>query len=158
VSFPAPGARHRARPGSGGERVAETYPQYYVDEQRPVVFAQRADGGLDVLALSPETGGFERDKSYAEKIWLGTTANSETVSREEFVQRVEEYRRRHLTGEGPVFAVYETIAGVLDNARAAGRWPTDEGKALVPSLRAHVHELFEADLRGRGLIETPEES
>lgn len=138
--------------------MAEKYPQYYVYEQRPVVFAERPDGGLDVLALSAETGGFERDKRYVDKIWFGTTADFETVSREEFVQRVEEYRGRYLTGEGSAFAVYETIAAVLDNARAKGRWPTDEEKALIHSLRVRAHELFEADLRGRGLMGTPEES
>jgi hypothetical protein len=138
--------------------VAEKYPQYYVYEGRPVAFVETPEGGLRVLALSPRTGAFELDRSYVDKIWFGTTADIETVDRAEFVQRVEEYRGRRLRGEGPVYALYETINGLVDASRAEARALRPDEKALVHTLRLRAHELFEAELRAQGLQGTPEES
>jgi hypothetical protein len=125
-------------------------PQYYVYEGRPVIFVRPPGGGLDCLALSPRTGAFERDMSYVRKIRYGTDADIETVTRAEFVQRVEEYRARRLKGDGAVHALYETINGLEDTARAEGRDLTAEEAALVHTLRERTHELFEADLRAQG--------
>ncbi|WP_395103431.1 hypothetical protein [Actinomadura sp. SCN-SB] len=125
-------------------------PQYYVYEGRPVVFVGPPGGGLDCLAVSPQTGEFLRDMSYVRKIRYGTQADIETLTRDEFVQRVEEYRARHVKGEGPVHALYETINGLEDTARAEGRDLTAEEAALVRTLRERTHGLFEAELRARG--------
>ncbi|MFD0854759.1 hypothetical protein ACFQ07_21145, partial [Actinomadura adrarensis] len=95
--------------------------RYYVHEGRPVVFVEPPGGGLDCLALSPDTGEFVRDMKYVRKIRFGTTADIETVDRAEFVQRVEEYRGRHLKGDGAVHALYETVNGLEDAARAEAR-------------------------------------
>ncbi|MEU8345925.1 hypothetical protein AB0C74_29855 [Spirillospora sp. NPDC048832] len=135
--------------------MAETYPQYYAYEGRPVVFVETPDGGLSILALSARTGEFERDRSYLDKIWFGTTADIETLTRDEFLQRVEEYRGRRLSGDGPAFALYETINGIEDAARAEPRRLTPEEKALIHTLRLRVHELFEAELREQGRQGTP---
>jgi hypothetical protein len=138
--------------------VAEKYPQYYVYEGKPVVFVESPDGGLFIWALSPRNGEFELDKSYVDKIWFGTTADIDTVSREEFVQRVEEYRARRLRGDGPVYALYETINGLEDTSRAEARNLTAEEKALIHSLRLRTHDLFEAELRAQNRQGTPGDS
>ncbi|MES9539354.1 MULTISPECIES: hypothetical protein [unclassified Actinomadura] len=138
--------------------MAEEYPQYYTYERRPVAFVKAPDGGLFVWALSPRTGEFQLDKSYLDKIWFGTTADIDTLSRDEFIQRVEEYRGRYLRGEGPAYALYETINGLLDAARAEPRPLTPEEKALVHTLRLRVHDLFEAELRAQGRQGTPEDA
>lgn len=138
--------------------MAEKYPQYYVYEGKPVAFVEAPDGGLLIWALSPRTGAFELDKSYVDKIWFGTTADIDTVSRPEFVQRVEEYRARRLRGEGPVYALYETINGLEDTSRAEARDLTQDEKALVHTLRLRAHELFEAELRAQGRQGTPGDS
>jgi hypothetical protein len=138
--------------------VAEEYPQYYAYEGRPVVFEEAPDGGVSVWALSYRTGEFERDKSYLRKIWFGTTADIETLTRDEFVQRVEEVRGRRLSGEGPAYALYETINGIEDAARAVPRRLTPEERALVHTLRLRAHDLFEAELREQGRQGTPGES
>jgi hypothetical protein len=124
--------------------------QYYVYEGRPVVFFEPPGGGLDCLALSPESGEFLRDMKYVSKIRYGTTADIDTVDRREFVQRVEEYRGRRLKGDGAVHALYETINGLEDAARAEARDLTREEAALVHGLRERTHELFETELRARG--------
>ena len=92
--------------------MAETYPQYYTYERKPVAFVKAPDGGLFVWALSPRTGEFELDKSYLDKIWFGTTADIDTLTRDEFVQAVEEYRGRRLSGDGPAYAFARAIGAV----------------------------------------------
>ena len=131
-------------------------PQYYVYEGRPVIFVEPPDGGLDCLALSPETGEFAREMTYVRKIRYGTHADIETVTRDEFIQRVEDYRARTLKGDGPVYALYETINGLVDTSRAEARNLTPEEAALVHRLRERTHEMFEAELRaqGRGYLPT----
>lgn len=135
--------------------MGESYPRYYLYEGRPVAFVATPGGGLSVWALSGRTGEFELNRSYVDKIWFGTTADIDTVSRQEFVQRVEEYRGRRLHGEGPVYALYETINALEDASRAEARALTPDEKALVHSLRLRTHELFEAELRARGRPGTP---
>ncbi|MBX6767916.1 MAG: hypothetical protein IRY90_12320 [Actinomadura rubrobrunea] len=138
--------------------MAERYPQYYFYERWPVVFVRTPEGGLDCLALSPETGEFERDMSYYRKIRFGTTADIDTVTRDEFIQMVEALRGKRLKGEGPVFALYETIRAIGQNARDERRSLTPEEKALIHSLRVRTHKLFEAELRAQGRRGMPEES
>ncbi|WUH98128.1 hypothetical protein OHR68_32190 [Spirillospora sp. NBC_00431] len=130
--------------------MAEEYPQYYRYEGRPVVFVKTPDGGMGVWALSPKTGEFELNMGYLDKIWFGTTADIVTVSREEFIQRVEEYRGRRLKGDGPVYALYETVNSLVDTSRAEARDLTAEENALIHTLRLRTHELFEAELRAQG--------
>jgi hypothetical protein len=138
--------------------VAEEYPQYYCYEGRPVIFVETPDGGVAVWALTARTGEFELDKSYLRKIWFGTTADIETLTRDEFIQRVEEYRGRRLRGDVPAYALYETIKGIEDAARAEPRRLTPEEKALVHTLRLRVHDLFEEELRAQGRQGTPEDA
>ncbi|MFB4308710.1 hypothetical protein [Actinomadura sp. GTD37] len=138
--------------------MAETYPQYYAYEGRPVIFVETPDGGLAVWVLSGRTGEFVRDRSYLEKIWFGTTADIETLTRDEFIQWVEEFRGRRLRGEGPAYALYETINGIEDAARAEPRRLTPEEKALIHTLRLRVHDLFDAELRAQGRQGTPEDA
>ncbi|MFI0350664.1 hypothetical protein [Actinomadura sp. 9N407] len=138
--------------------MAARYPEYYLYEETPVVFVEPPGGGLDCLVLSSSTGGFERDLEYVTKIRFGTTADIRTLSRTEFVQRVEEFRGRWLRGDGPVFALYETIGGIEQNARDEARRLTDEEAALVHTLRLRTHELFEAGLQAEGRPGTPGES
>jgi hypothetical protein len=138
--------------------VAEKYPQYYAYEGRPVAFVEAPDGGLLVWALSGRTGEFTLDRSYVDKIWFGTTADIDTLTRDEFVQRVEEYRGRRLRGDGPAYALYETINGLEDASRAEARDLTPEERALIRTLRLRVHDLFEAELREQGRQGTPADS
>jgi hypothetical protein len=138
--------------------VAERYPQYYFYEGWPVVFVEPPGGGLDCLRLSAQTGEFVRNMSYVKKIRYGTTADIDTVTRDEFIQRVEELRAERLKGDGAVFALYETIDALEQTARDERRSLTPEEKALVHGLRVRTHGLFEAELRAQGRTGTPEGS
>ncbi|MBA9001805.1 hypothetical protein [Thermomonospora cellulosilytica] len=127
-------------------------PEYYLYEEWPVVFVEPPGGGLDCLAMNADTGEFQREMRYYRDIRTKLDANVDRVPREEFVQWVERQRGRHVKGEGPVFALYETIQAVEDTAREQGRTLTDEERALIHTLRLRTHEMFEAAIRERGGI------
>jgi hypothetical protein len=133
-------------PGTAGRRA----PEYYLYEEWPVVFVEPPGGGLDCLAMNADTGEFQREMRYYRDIRTRLDANVDRVSRDEFVQWVERQRGKHVRGEGPVFALYETIRAVEDTARDEGRTLTDEERALIHTLRRRTHEMFEAAIRERG--------
>ena len=136
--------------------MATTFPEYYLYEEIPVVFIEPPDGGLDCLALSRTTGGFERDMRFVHKIRFGTTADIQELDRAEFIQHVEKYRGEHLRGDGPAFALYETIEALEANARSQRKPLGDAEAALVRTLRFESHELFEKSLREKGLTGMPD--
>ncbi|MBE1533362.1 hypothetical protein [Actinomadura algeriensis] len=135
--------------------MATEYPEYYLYEEIPVVFIEPAEGGLDCLALSKATGAFERDMRFVHKIRFGTTAEIWELDRTEFIQHVEKYRGEHLRGDGPAFALYETIKALEANAQSQRKPLSDAEAALVRTLRFESHELFEKSLREKNLTGTP---
>ncbi|OLT10820.1 hypothetical protein BJF79_25450 [Actinomadura sp. CNU-125] len=90
------------------------------------------------------------------KIRFGTTADIQELDRTEFIQHVEKYRAEHLRGEGPVFALYETIEALEANARSQRKPLGDAEAAVVRTLRFESHELFEKSLREKSLTGTPD--
>jgi hypothetical protein len=134
-----------------------SFPEYYVYEGNPSVLMETPDGGLDCQVLDASTGEFERNVSYVGKIMFGTQADIREVTREEFIQWVEKRRGERLQGEGPVFALYDMINALEDQAKADGlHRPGTEERALIATLRKRTFEMFEADLKalgGKGLPE-----
>ena len=110
------------------------------------------------LRADRRNGAFERCDRLLRPLWIGTDSDVTPLgSREEFVQELERFRGRWLTGDGPVFALYRTIRGLEELARLQGRRLTPEERALIRRLRLGAHELFEAELRQQGLTGTPPE-
>ncbi|HEX2312748.1 MAG TPA: hypothetical protein VHJ17_03390 [Thermomonospora sp.] len=131
--------------------------EYYLYEEWPVVFVEPPGGGLDCLAMDAATGEFRREMRYYRDIRQKLDADVDRVSRDEFVQWVERQRGRHVKGEGPVFALYDTIQAIQDSARDAGRTLTAEEQALIRTLRIRTHALFEEAIRERGGTGVPTE-
>lgn len=130
--------------------VSPEYPQYYFYEERPVVLVQTEDGSLDCQVLDYKSGEFRREMRYYFDILFKFEANSERVTRDEFIQWTERQRAHFVKGEGPVFALYGTVDAVKENAVAEGRHLTDEERALIHTLRERTHEMFEEMLRESG--------
>lgn len=130
-------------------------PEFFLYEERPVAFVELPDGGLECLAMNWKTGEFQREMRYYRDIRQKLDANVDRLSRAEFVQAVERQRGRHVTGDGPVFALYDTIQAIEDTARDEGRALAPEEQALIHTLRESTHEMFEAAIRERGGIGAP---
>ena len=109
----------------------------------PVKFVPTQDGGLAVLKLDTQTGLFEHAPDYLHRI-LYARDDVERVDEHEFIQQTEALRARNLTGDGPVFALYQLMNSIEDVAEQEGRSTTDEERALIAELRRESHALFQA--------------
>jgi hypothetical protein len=117
--------------------------KYYIVGVVPVKFVLQPDGGFAVLKMNYDTGAFEFDASLLDRIQYARDG-VETVSADEFVQYVEGIRARRLSGDGPVYALYQLVNGIEEVARDEGRELTPDEEALIAELRRKSHALFQA--------------
>ncbi|MCM0676253.1 hypothetical protein NCC78_16370 [Micromonospora phytophila] len=60
----------------------------------------------------------------------------EQLTREEFVQLTEHDRAYYLRGEGPIFALYETVRAMRDAQARERRYPSPTETALMQASSA----------------------
>ncbi len=116
--------------------------RFYFVGLRPIRFVPTPEGGMLVLKMNWETGAFEYGMEYLDRAMSGR-GEVQRVSEREFMQKVEAWRARNLSGDGPVFALYALINAMEDQAREEGRPLRDDEKALVEELRAQSYRAFE---------------
>ncbi|MER5700905.1 hypothetical protein ABT023_02925 [Micromonospora sp. NPDC002296] len=125
-------------------------PSYYLYYESPVKIVPTPEGGARVWRLSMDSGGWQESDRLFEKIVFAVGGDVFKRSPEEFVQDVEEYRGHYLSGEGPVFALYETVKAVIDTEVRENRYLTDRETALVRGIRRKTFVMFEEQLRRAG--------
>ena len=119
-------------------------PEYYIDGLLPVKFVPTADGGVAILKMSWDTGAFEHAPELQRYIYHAT-GDVRAVSEEQFLQHVEAMRARRLSGDGPVYALYQVMNGIEDVAREEGRELTADEERLLAQLRRESAALFARD-------------
>lgn len=67
-------------------------PFYCIVGARPVKAIETEDGGMDILAYNWQTGEFERDMQYLDRIVI-VRGEMDVVTEEEFEQYVDKLRR-----------------------------------------------------------------
>ncbi|PWW63479.1 hypothetical protein [Actinokineospora spheciospongiae] len=124
--------------------------------QTPYRVERGEDGVEHGYLLNRDTGRFDTaDDLVFEVVGATTTSHITTVPVEQYVWECEELRQQ-LSGEGPVFALYDTIEAIYANARSEGRKRLDPAeRALVTSLRQRTHGLWEDDERRRAAGQEP---
>lgn len=125
-------------------------PSYYDYYETPVKFVPTPDGGLTAWRLDREAGGWQPANDIVDEILFARGGDIYVRSAERFVQRTEEERGRYLKGEGPIFALYETVKAVEDIAIAERRAYTPEEAALIRGIRRRTFVMFEEQLRAAG--------
>lgn len=127
---------------------------YYIDEDWvPALLIDVDDSGPEAWAYDGETGGFRFSPRHVRDPY----GRVYRVTREAFIQQVEECRARDVTEgrlgwEGPVVPLYETMTALLGR-RSVG----PEERAFVRALSLRTHLLFEAELKRRGGAGLPRE-
>ncbi|MEV4655479.1 hypothetical protein [Micromonospora sp. NPDC049301] len=111
---------------------------------------QTPDGGARVWRVSIETGGWQERNDFFVEITLGVGGEIFRRTPEDFVQEVERFRSHYLDGEGPIFALYETVQAIKDVAKAEGRHLTAKEQALIRGIRQRTFVMFEEQLRAAG--------
>ncbi|MCG5460306.1 tRNA pseudouridine(13) synthase TruD [Micromonospora sp. MED01] len=125
-------------------------PSYYLYYQSPVKIVETLDGGARVWRVSIDTGGWHEKNDIFMEITLGVGGEIFRRSPEDFVQEVERFRAHYLEGEGPIFALYETVQAVRDVAKAEDRHLTPKEQALIRGIRQRTFVMFEEQLRAAG--------
>ncbi|MET8308341.1 hypothetical protein [Micromonospora sp. NPDC005173] len=125
-------------------------PAYYLYYQSPVKIVETPDGGARVWRVFIETGGWQEKNNLFVEVTLGVGGDIFRRTAEDFVQEVEAYRAHYLTGEGPIFALYETVRSIEDRADAEGRHLTLKEQALIRGIRQRTFVMFEEQLRADG--------
>jgi hypothetical protein len=129
----------------------QALPQYYNYYSRPVKFLPAPDGGMAVWKLSWETGGWEAaDEAFVDEIIGDVGGEVFRLDKDRFVDLTEATRGELIRGDGPVHALYETVEGILADARREHRGPNPTEKALIQGIRKRTYAMFEAELASRG--------
>ncbi|MET8082767.1 hypothetical protein [Micromonospora sp. NPDC005237] len=125
-------------------------PAYYLYYQSPVKIVETSDGGARVWRVSIDTGGWQENNDLFGEIVFDVGGEVFRQTAEEFVQEVERFRAHYLVGEGPIFALYETVQALRDVAEAEGRPLTPKEQALIRGIRQRTFVMFEEQLRAAG--------
>ncbi|MEU2614964.1 hypothetical protein ABZ570_25770 [Micromonospora sp. NPDC007271] len=125
-------------------------PAYYDYYDTPVKMVPTPEGGLTTWKLDRWTGGWLPANDIIDEILCAVGGDIFVRSAERFVQRTEAERGRYLKGDGPIFALYETVNAIEDVARAEGRPFTAEEAALIAGIRRRTFVMFEEQLQQAG--------
>jgi hypothetical protein len=115
------------------------------------------NGGLVGTLLDLRTGFFVQDSSHIREVLRATTDSNirGPFDEERFVQETEFERSHYLTGDGPIFALYETIKGIDDVALREERRRTKQETALIHALRKRTFKMWEDEAARRAAGEPP---
>ncbi|WP_433267048.1 hypothetical protein ACQPWR_05100 [Micromonospora vinacea] len=108
------------------------------------------DGGARVWRVSIETGAWQEKNDLFSEIVFDVGGDIFRRSAEDFVQEVEAFRAHYLKGEGPIFALYETVRSIELLADAEARHETPKEQALIRGIRQRTFVMFEEQLHAAG--------
>src|SRR5687767_3864643 len=118
-------------------------PAYYEYYKSTYVLTTNLHGARLSYRLNTRTGEFNLDNRPIPEILLATsTSEVASLDYDDFVWTTEQVRGR-LRGDAPVFALYETINAIYDQAAREGRKSiTDEELALIESIRRRTFKMW----------------
>jgi hypothetical protein len=126
-------------------------PRHYLYRRRPVKIMAEHDGEATVWCLDPGTGAWITDRDLAREIARDIRIDQlNPLTPRQFIDIVETIRAATLTGDGAVFALYETITAIHATVEAEQRRPTPEEMALLGGLRQRAYRMFEDELARGG--------
>ncbi|MFI5585170.1 hypothetical protein ACIA5G_09070 [Amycolatopsis sp. NPDC051758] len=133
-------------------------PMFYRYYAQPYRVDATPDGGLTGSILDLDTGFFTEDPGHVrEVIWSTTESDIRgPFDEEQFVQETERARNEHLTGEGAIFALYETVRGLHDQARRRdSRRLEPQEVALIRSIYTRTYQMWADEAARRAAGEAP---
>lgn len=125
-------------------------PSYFRYYDAPIKIVVTPAGTMQAWRVSIKTGGWESVNELIDEILFAVGGEIFVDSVEEFVQEVESYRAHYLSGDGPIFALYETVDAIIAAEEREQRYLTDEEVALVEGIRRKTFVMFEEELQRRG--------
>ncbi|WP_240686781.1 hypothetical protein [Amycolatopsis suaedae] len=103
-----------------------------------------------------DTGRFDQRTDLIDKVLFATsTPDISRLDEDEFISETESNRSRYLSGDGPIFPLYETIRALYAAAKSEGRRLTAEEWALVMNLRRRTIRMWEDEFARQAAGEPP---
>jgi hypothetical protein len=130
-------------------------PSYFEYYDHTYVVDSTPDGGLTGRILNWKTGAFEAKPEHVPDVLLGHEAEIRTLDRDRFIRRTEEERHNYLRGDGPIFALYQTIDAIWAATEEEHRKITKEERALIDSLYRRTFKMWEDEFARRDAGEPP---
>ncbi|MET7468687.1 hypothetical protein ABZU22_00860 [Micromonospora sp. NPDC005222] len=125
-------------------------PMYFDYYHSPLKLVATVNGGVAGWRLFKDTGGWREANNLIDKVLFIGGDEINEISRDEFVQLTEQERGRYLSGDGPIFALYETVRAMEDTLQAERRYPTPQEQALIRGIRRRTFVMFEEQLQQAG--------
>jgi hypothetical protein len=130
-------------------------PAYFRHHASPYRLDSTPDGGLTGHILDWKTGRFVEDNTKIDDVLFAREGEIGPLTEQEFVVRTEDLRREYLRGDGPIFALYDTIGAMHSVAREEGRPLSREEAALKVSLYRRTFRLWDDEFARRDAGEPP---
>ncbi|MEH0845288.1 hypothetical protein V6U81_23130 [Micromonospora sp. CPCC 205711] len=124
-------------------------PSYYSYYDSPVKIVASGDGPR-VWRVSMEDGSWQEENEIFEELVSAIGGEIFKRTAMEFVQDVERYRAEYLSGDGPIYALYETAKSIIETGHRERRSPTTRELALVRGIRQKTFAMFEEELQRAG--------
>jgi hypothetical protein len=126
------------------------FPAFYSYYESPVKIVEKGGGDVAAWRLSKDSGGWIPADHLLGKLFAAEGDEVEALTREEFIQRTEHDRGYYLRGEGPVFALYETVRAIQDAVARERRYPKPTELALIAGIQRKTFVMFEEQLQQSG--------
>lgn len=122
------------------------YPKYYSYFNRPLRIERSPDGRGVGLILDESSGEFVPAESgvVGKAVAASRSTDIWGVTLDDFIFDTETIRARSVSGEGPVFALYQVTNGLWDTATREGRPVTEEELVLIESIYRRTFALWES--------------
>jgi hypothetical protein len=130
-------------------------PSYFTYYNKTYRIDSTPEGGLTGHLLDLRTGEFKEDNALIDTVLFNRKPEIDSVDEAEFVDRTEQERMHYLRGEGAIFTLYDTIAGLYAQAKSEGRRVTRDEIALIRSLRRRTYQLWDDEFARRAAGEAP---
>ncbi|MFY1700548.1 hypothetical protein ACN28G_02155 [Micromonospora sp. WMMA1923] len=109
-----------------------------------------AEGGARLWRLSSADGSWQEENDLILKVVFAMGGEVDLISVDRFVQEVEAFRGEYLSGDGPIFALYETVASIASAETRERRRLSPSERELIRAIRRKTFVLFEEQLQRDG--------
>lgn len=124
---------------------AGEYPKYFEYFHTTYRIESTPGGGLVGYRLNLQSGRIEEDNANIRKVLHAREDEIFTVDEDGYIELTEARRAHHMRGEGPIFAVYDTVRALHDQADRESRSLTPDENALIRSIRRRTYRLWEEE-------------
>ncbi|TDB97101.1 hypothetical protein E1091_08765 [Micromonospora fluostatini] len=125
-------------------------PSYYLYYGCPIKIVATPDGGARLWRLSANDGAWREENDLMVDVVFAVGGEVFSLDVDRFVQEVERYRARYLSGDGPIFALYETVDAIVAAEERERRRLTPTERAMVHGIRRKTFVMFEEELQRAG--------